>query len=82
MLNSIGPIGSKWDRSEMLRIGIEREGDGRCIAEVPELPGVMAYGSSESEARSKVSALALRTLADRVEHAEPVPQLSQVFSGA
>jgi predicted RNase H-like HicB family nuclease len=66
----------------MLRIEIEREEDGRWIAEIPDLPGVMAYGASEAEARSKVSALALRTLADRVEHGEPVPQLSQVFSAA
>jgi predicted RNase H-like HicB family nuclease len=66
----------------MLRIDIEREADGRWIAEIPELPGVMAYGPTETEARAKVSALALRTLADRVEHGEPVPQLNQMFSAA
>lgn len=66
----------------MLKIEIEREEDGRWIAEIPELPGVMAYGASEREARQKVSALALRTLADRIDHGEAVPQLNQVFSAA
>jgi predicted RNase H-like HicB family nuclease len=66
----------------MLRIELEREEDGRWIAEAPELPGVMAYGDSEQEARAKVSALALRTLADRIEHGEAAPQLNDVFSAA
>ena len=51
----------------MLRIEIEQEDDGRWIAEIPALPGVMAYGVSQDEARAKVEALALRTLADRLE---------------
>jgi predicted RNase H-like HicB family nuclease len=66
----------------MLKIELEREEDGRWIAEAPELPGVMAYGDSEQEARAKVSALALRTLADRIEHGEAAPQLNDVFSAA
>jgi predicted RNase H-like HicB family nuclease len=57
----------------MLKIEIEREEDGRWIGEVPELPGVVAYGASEAEARTKATALALRVLADRIEHGEPIP---------
>jgi predicted RNase H-like HicB family nuclease len=57
----------------MLRIEIEREADGRWIGEVPALPGTLAYGATEEEARSRVAALALRVLADRIEHGEPVP---------
>ena len=53
-----------------LRIEVEREEDGRWIAEVPELPGVMVYGSSPADARVKVQALALRVLADRLENGE------------
>jgi predicted RNase H-like HicB family nuclease len=49
----------------MRRIEIEREGDGRWIGEVSELPGVLAYGSTEAEARIKRTALALRVIADR-----------------
>ena len=48
-------------------IEFERETDKRWIAEVPKLPGVMAYGKTKNEARQKVSAIALRTLADKVE---------------
>jgi predicted RNase H-like HicB family nuclease len=57
----------------MLRIEIEREEDGRWIGEVPELPGVLAYGATEAEARVKATALALHVIADRIEHGEPVP---------
>jgi predicted RNase H-like HicB family nuclease len=49
-----------------MKIEIERENDGRWIAEIPELPGVMAYGDSQNEAISKAEALALRVLADRI----------------
>ena len=48
-------------------IEFERETDGRWIAEIPELPGVMAYGSTRSEAAQAVKALALRVLADQLE---------------
>jgi predicted RNase H-like HicB family nuclease len=48
----------------------EQESDGRWIAEVPELPGVMAYGASQREAMGKAEALALRVLAERIEHGE------------
>ena len=57
----------------MLRIEIDREDDGRWIAEVPDLPGVMAFGTSETEVRTKVQVLALHVLAERIEHGEPVP---------
>lgn len=66
----------------MLKVEIEQEVDGRFIAEIPELPGVMAYGPSREEALAKVEAIALRTLADRLEHGEPTPELPQIFSAA
>ncbi len=49
------------------RIEIDREDDGRWIAEIPELPGVMAYGKTRQEAIAKVEALALRVVADQTE---------------
>jgi predicted RNase H-like HicB family nuclease len=52
------------------RVEIEQEEDGRWIAEVIDLPGVLAYGNSPEEARAKVQALALRVVADRLEHGE------------
>ena len=52
----------------------EREEDGRWLAEVPELPGVLAYGDSADEAMAKAQALALRVLAERLEHKEAKPQ--------
>ncbi len=54
-------------------IECEREEDGRWLAEVPELPGVMAYGTSAEEAQAKAQALALRVLAERLEHGEARP---------
>jgi predicted RNase H-like HicB family nuclease len=56
-----------------VRIETEREADGRFIAEVPELPGVLVYGATEAEARTKAIVLALRVIADRLEAGEPVP---------
>ena len=52
----------------------EREADGRWLAEVPELPGVLAYGSTPHEAMAKAEVLALRVLAERLEHDESGPQ--------
>lgn len=60
----------------------ERETDGRWIAEVPELPGVLAYGASQEEALAKAQALALRVLADRLEHGEAAPTLNISFKAA
>ncbi len=57
---------------------LERESGGRWIAEVVDLPGVLAYGSTEPEALAHVQALALRVLTDRLEHGEPAPELLQV----
>ena len=51
----------------------EREEDGRWLAEVPQLPGVVAYGTTADEAMSKAEILALRVLADRLEHGESRP---------
>ena len=54
-------------------IELEQEQDQRWIAEVLELPGAMAYGSTPDNAKAKAQALALGVLADRLEHGEPVP---------
>jgi predicted RNase H-like HicB family nuclease len=67
---------------QIMKIEIERENDNRWIAEVPELPGVMAYGESREEAVSKVQSLALRVIADRLEHGEQIPELHQLFAVA
>jgi len=63
-----------------MKIEIEREEDGRWIAEIPELPGIMVYGDSRNEAISKAEVLALRVLADRLEHGEEIPELKEVFA--
>jgi predicted RNase H-like HicB family nuclease len=55
-----------------LTIEWELEDDGRWLAEVPQLPGVMAYGATRDEALAKTQALALRVLAERIEHEECV----------
>jgi predicted RNase H-like HicB family nuclease len=52
----------------------EREEDGRWLAEVPELPGVLAYGATADEAMAKAEVLALRVIAERLEHNEAKPQ--------
>lgn len=57
-----------------LKIELEQEEDGRWIGEVPTLPGVMAYGHTRASALAAVQALALRTMADRLEHNETVPE--------
>lgn len=51
----------------------EQEQDGRWIAEVTTLPGVMAYGDTREQATAKAEALALRVIADRIEHGETIP---------
>jgi predicted RNase H-like HicB family nuclease len=60
------------------RVELEREDDGRWLAEVPELPGVLAYGATDSEAQARVQALALRVVADRLEHGEAGPNLIDI----
>lgn len=54
-------------------VEIEQEDDGRWVAEVPDLPGTMAYGGSKQEAIARAEALALRVLTERLEHGEPLP---------
>jgi predicted RNase H-like HicB family nuclease len=61
-----------------LTIELEREEDGRWIAEVTRLPGVMVYAHTREEALAKVQALALRVLADQIEHGESAPDLLTV----
>jgi len=63
-----------------VKIEIEREEDGRWIAEVPELPGVMAYAKTQAQALAKVEALALRVIADRLDHGESIPELRELFA--
>ena len=60
----------------------EQEEDGRWLAEVPELPGVLAYGATSGEAAAKAQALALRVLADRLEHGESQPELLNITFAA
>jgi predicted RNase H-like HicB family nuclease len=57
-----------------LRIELEREEDGRWIAEIPELPGVIVYGADRATAIANVQALARRVIAERKEHGEPAPE--------
>jgi predicted RNase H-like HicB family nuclease len=61
-----------------LAIELEREDDGRWIAEVPALSGVLAYGQSREQAVAMVQALALRVLAEQLEHGEAAPELLSV----
>ena len=63
-----------------MKIEVEREDDGRWIAEITDLPGVLSYGASREEAIAKAKALALRVLADRLEHGEQIPELGELFA--
>jgi predicted RNase H-like HicB family nuclease len=65
-----------------LKVELEQEEDGRWIAEVLDLPGVIAYGSTPEEAKAKVQALALRVVADRLEHGEAGPDLLSISFAA
>ena len=60
----------------------EEESDGRWLAEVLELSGVLAYGKTSDEAIAKAQALALRVLADRLEHAEGAPEFLNIYFAA
>ena len=64
------------------KVEIEREDDGRWLAEVVELPGVLAYGDTEQTALSRVQALALRVIAERLEHGEAGPDLLSISFNA
>jgi predicted RNase H-like HicB family nuclease len=63
-----------------LTIEVEQETDGRYLAEVLELPEVLTYGATREEAVSHVQALALRVMADRLEHGEPLPHTAPLFA--
>jgi predicted RNase H-like HicB family nuclease len=65
-----------------IRVEIAREDDGRILASVPDLPGVMAYGGSQDEAIRKVKAIALQVLADMIESGEDVPGPLRVLFAA
>jgi predicted RNase H-like HicB family nuclease len=64
------------------KVEIGQESDGRWIAEVLEFPGVMTYGASADEAMAKVQALALRVVAERLEHGEAGPDLLSISFAA
>ena len=67
----------------IFNIEIEQEEDGRWIADIPALPGVMLYGETEEEAKTRVQALALRVIAERIESSEAKPELiSLTFNAA
>jgi predicted RNase H-like HicB family nuclease len=57
-----------------VKVEFDRETDGRWIADIPALPGVMVYGKTRKQALTAVEALALRVMADRLEHGEAVPR--------
>jgi len=59
-------------------VEIDRETDGRWIAEIPDLPGVLVYSATRPEALARAKALALRVIADRLEHGEALPELSDI----
>ena len=72
-----------FQENTVLVVQVEQEEDSRWIAEILVIPGVIAYGTTREEAIAKVKALALRVLADRLEHDESVPpELLQLFSAA
>lgn len=62
-----------------MTIETEREKDGRWIAEVPDLPGVLVYSATRTAAIARAKAMALRVIADRLEHGEEVPDLTKLF---
>jgi predicted RNase H-like HicB family nuclease len=63
-------------------VELEEESDGRWLAEVVELPGVLAYGATRDEALARAEALALRVIADRLEHGERASELNNLFTAA
>jgi predicted RNase H-like HicB family nuclease len=65
-----------------LSIEVDQEDDGRWIAELPDMPGTMAYGATRDEAIANAEVLAFRVLAERLENGEPVPQIRMLFSVA
>jgi len=72
---------SRAAKSQDLRFNIEtdRENDGRWIAEIADIPGILAYGRTENQAKANAYALALRVIADRVEKSKTVPESISVI---
>ena len=67
----------------MLKVESEKEEDGRWLAEIPALPGVLAYGTTKADASAQAKALALRVIADRLENGEPLPrEIADFFEAA
>jgi predicted RNase H-like HicB family nuclease len=64
------------------KVETEQEDDGRWLAEVVELPGVLAYGDTQQAVLSRVQALALRVIAERLEHGEAGPELLSISFNA
>jgi predicted RNase H-like HicB family nuclease len=88
-LNAVGftrLLGSRWrvyGTDVTFTIELEPEADGRWLAEVPALPGVLCYGQDRDEAVAKLQALALRVIAERLEHREaPAEFLNVTFQAA
>lgn len=71
-------MGVAYNARVKLNIETELEADGRWIADIPKLPGVMVYGGTREEAIEQVKALALRVIADRIEHGESPTPLDEV----
>lgn len=66
----------------ILTIELDQEEDGRWIAEVVDIPGALAYGATPEEAKAKAKAIALRVLADQLEHGETMGDLSSISFAA
>ncbi len=63
-----------------MNVEVEQEDDGRWLAEVPAVPGALAYGTTRAEAVGRAQAVALRALADRLEQGELAPEAGGVFA--
>ena len=79
-MSNVGPhlacrarLGASKEKHVKFNLECEREEDGRWLAEVSQLPGVLAYGASANEAMAKAEVLALRVLAEQLEHGEVLP---------
>src|SRR5262249_46223976 len=66
-------VGNRGETSMSLKVNVDREEDGRWIAEIPDLPGVLVYCETQDDALARVKAISLRVLADRIEHGESFP---------
>jgi predicted RNase H-like HicB family nuclease len=75
-------IACSQEMSMTFTVEYEQESDGRWLAEVLELPGVLAYGQTSDQAIAKSQALALRVLADRLEHGETAPEFVTISFAA